>query len=71
MSRVSVYATSFHRGSKLDRFQASTVADVIEQYDISMEGVSISVDGRSATPSTTLVAGQTVSLQKNNIKSGN
>jgi len=68
---VNVQAISYHNGGQVvDVEDVSTVADVAQKLELSMENVVMSVGDTPATAGTQLTDGAVVQFQKMSVKSG-
>ncbi len=68
---VNVQAISYHNGGQVvDVEDVSTVADVAQKLELSMENVVMSVNDTPATAGTQLTDGSVVQFQKMSVKSG-
>ena len=68
---VNVQAISYHNGGQVvDVEDVSTVADVAQKLELSMENVVMSVGDTPATAGTQLTDGSVVQFQKMSVKSG-
>tara|TARA_B100000315_G_C14100068_1_gene373289 strand:+ start:156 stop:371 length:216 start_codon:yes stop_codon:yes gene_type:complete len=68
---VNVQAISYHNGGQVvDVKDVSTVADVAQKLELSMENVVMSVNDTPATAGTQLTDGSVVQFQKMSVKSG-
>lgn len=66
---ADVNVVSYHT-NQLEEMKASSPADIIKHYSLSMEGVSIFVDDKEAPVTQVLRDGDLVSFQKSSTKSG-
>ena len=65
-----IYVTSFHNGNRLSQSQATSIKDIVLELDISLDGVTISVNGDEAELETPIRDGDVVSFARHNVKSG-
>ncbi len=65
-----VYVTSFHNGNRLTDSQANSIKDIVIELGISLDGVTISVNGDEASLETPIRDGDVVSFARHNVKSG-